>query len=428
MSWPTAPSSRRRRSSWWSTLAIIGGLAVIAAAMLIIPPLLAPPEPTPPPTRTDSAAPSVALSPYRSVAWRIVPLNGLPEDARINGLVETSGRVFAVDAGGETFRAWYSDDVGEHWTAVTAPDLDPPAEGAILHAGLMAADEDRIVASGGWFDASQTQPLGNFVLVSEDHGSTWRFIPQPAQLRNTEFTLLLGIGRGFLAYGVDILAGSSGWWQSADGNTWAPASVSGLSTFSPPQLAVSAPQGLVAVGTMGSGRSTHPAAWFSENGQTWELTLDEPARFGQVGIAAAGAAGYAIAGSRWDSAASAPVYGIATVWRSVDGRSWTAVDISGEVGWVAAGLATNAAGTLAIVINVSDTIAGTGVPRAVFLPAGSEATSAVEIPSFASMVAVGDRFLGVGYCPPDSGCAVHYVLVGTPSEAADSAPPQLPGG
>lgn len=425
MAWPNDPPPKRRRSSWAPTAAVIGALAVVAGALLLVPPLLSPPEASTPPTTAPSAAPSSEISPYRSVAWRIVPFADVPADARIR-LNVIGDRLIATDAGGTTFRAWFSDDGGETWSMASVPPLAPPAEGAVAHFGAVAGDGNRAVAAGGWFDASQGQPLGSLLLVSDDRGGSWRSVPVPPLLTNGDFTILLGTGNGFLAYGRDFLRNTSGWWESADGITWGPALVSGLSTFDPPVSAVAGPAGLVAVGATGAGRTTRPAAWFSEDGHDWELTLDEPAPFGQVERATAGPGGYAISGTSWTDVGSDPASDLAAMWRSPDGRRWTTSTVTDADGWKVGDLATALSGTVAMIYRPSGIPGGAAELQAVFLPWGSEATSTVDLPLAAPMVGIGDRFVGVGRCAPDAGCSGTYLLFGKPSDDLEAPAPTIP--
>jgi len=427
MSWPTAPPPSRRRSSWWSTGVILAALAAVAAAMLIVPPLLAPPESSTSQPATPSGGPSVALSPYRSVAWEIKPFAADAPDTGIASLIVVGDRIVAVGTGAVDFLAWISDDAGDRWSRVPTPDLTAPVEGAILRPARVAADGDRIVAAGMWWNPVRPEPLAAFLLVSDDRGGSWRQIVQPPQLLMTDFSVLIGTSQGFLAYGSDSQRGTSGWWDSADGNGWAPTPVSGF-PGGPPRDAINGPAGLVAVGELGAGTSTRPAAWFSPDGHDWERTLDEPTSLGVIDAAAGSATGYTLAGRTWDDPTSAELFGTATVWRSSDGHAWTATKVSEEPGWGVVGVAANDAGAVVMTVNLSEIRAGRFAPRAVFLPTGADATSAIDMPLGAAMVAIGDRFVGVGTCVGNAVCSGPYVVIGTPSESTNAPAPTIPGG
>jgi hypothetical protein len=400
---------------------------VVAAAMLIVPPLLAPRDEDASASSTPAARPSTALSPFRSVAWEIRPFPMDAPDAGIATLVVIGDRILAVGTGAAEFLAWTSDDAGDRWAPVEATNLVPPTEGAILRPDRVAVDGDRLVAAGMWWNPIRPEPLAAFLLVSDDRGGTWRQIAQPPQLLMTDFSVLIGTGQGFLAYGSDSQRGTSGWWDSGDGNGWAPTSVSGF-PGGPPRDAVSGPAGLVAVGELGTGTTSRPAAWFSPDGHGWELTLDEPAPLGTIEAAAGSSPGYTIAGRTWDDPTSAELFGTATVWRSPDGRAWSATPISEEPGWGVIGVAATEAGAVVTIVNLSEILAGRFAPRAVFLPTGAGATSAIDLPLGAAMVGIEGRFVGVGTCGVQATCSGSYLLIGTPSESTNAPGPTIPGG
>ena len=328
----------------------------------------------------------------------------------------------AFGASGETLASWYATDPAGAWSTSTIGPLTPPQEGAEIRLGRFAQAGDRLLVGGEWLRPEPLEILSAVLLLSDDRGASWRQVPQPPQLLRTTFDLLLGGDMGFLAYGTDSTANTSGWWDSADGIIWAPATVSGLSSFGPPPWdGAVGPSGTVTVGYRSVGTASVPAAWLSADGHDWELTLEGEAAFGGIQSVAGSALGYAACGSTYADRSGDPAAGVATLWRSADGRSWTAMGLSEEAGTGAACLAMSADGTL---VSVYGPFSETG-PSAVhhaFIPNGSDQMSPFEMPGISSVVARGSQFVGLLHCREVDPCIGTYILVGTPTED-----PQAPG-
>lgn len=430
MTWNQERRPVRRRTSWGPTAAIIGALAVVGAALLIVPGIVAP-QPTSTPTipvaSPTSALPSVAVSPYRSVRWELTPMAVTGDEQVVPKLLRVGDRLVLIGDRRTAVGLWYSDDRGSAWTAAAIVGIERPEDAARLHLSGAGSSGDRVLVSGGW-SKEDGIVLRSFLLLSDDAGTNWREIPLPAQLADTEFQPILGVERGFLAFGFGLAGGTGGWWESTDGISWAPASVSGLAAFTPFSGALAAGgSGYAAASSLQSGSTNAPAIWWSEDGHNWSSVLDlDQSAFGYVVSLQGAATGFAAAGQTWTDPGRDPSSGLGTLWRSADGRHWSRLILTDEVGRQAYVTAVGDAGTIVELSEAPDSAVRNR--QIAFVPTGSDQLSWVDLPvDVYAMVAIGDQFVGVTLCPPQLECTVPYLLIGTPSESPDTPPLALPG-
>jgi len=117
--------------------------------------------------------------------------------------------------------------------------------------------------------------------------------------------------------------------------------------------------------------------------------------------------------------------GKATLWRSDDGHTWSAMIMSEDAGRHSGGVAVNNAGIVAILIEPNS--ANVPDEQLVFVAHGSDVVSAIGAPvSVLDVVATPDQFIALARCQDAPGCTENYLLIGTPSEAAQVAAPTLP--
>ena len=409
-----------RPSPWGPTLAIIGGLGLVAASLLVVPALLAPNEAATPIGLPSPASParSVEASPYRSISWAVVPF-GDPA-VELDMLVAHDGRLIAAgQADGDT-GFWYSDTGGHQWIRSGVGGRDPPQEEAQAAATALTGSGLGLLATGEWVGA-EGGSVGALLMVSAD-GRHWEILPVQPELAASRITALLGANDGYLAYAVDTLTNIAGWWQSADGLNWSTAAVTGLPTRVPPSAFAAGEHEVVAVGRRPALGEAAPGAWVSEDGFAWTSTLEDTASFGYVESVSRSEAGYAAAGSTWASGGR-PEQGLATLWRSPDGRSWAALTMSQEAGTSIGDLAMTDAGVVGILYQ----LAGSQM-HAAFVAHGSDELTSVPLPLRAvATVALDDGFVMLGRCPENVDCpSATYLLLGTPTEDARAPAPTIP--
>ena len=411
-----------RPSSWGPTLAIIGGLGLVAAGLLVVPALLAPNEAATPSAVSPPASParSVEASPYRSVSWAVVPFGD--KAVELDMLLADDGRLIATgQADGET-GFWYSDTGGHQWIRSGVGGRDPPHVDARAAVTALTGSRLGLLATGEWVGADGGS-LGALLMVSAD-GRHWEILPVQPELAASRITALLGANDGYLAYAVDTLTNIAGWWQSADGLNWSTAPVTGLPTRVPPFAFAAGEHEVVAVGRRPAPGETAPDAWVSEDGFAWTSTLEDTASFGYAESVSRGEAGYAAAGSTWASGGR-PEQGLATLWRSPDGRSWEALTMSQEAGTSTGDLAMTDAGVVGVLYQV----AGSQM-HAAFVAHGSDKPTSVPLPLRAvATVPLADGFVMLGRCPVGVDCpSATYLLLGTPTEDARAPAPTIPPG
>lgn len=405
------------------TAAMIAALAVVAAAFLILPPMLVPePSPSVPSVRTAAPtdvptpelsvqpAPSVALSPYRSVTWTLTPF--ADADADIRDAVAAGTRVVAMGVSGEQVpTAWSSADGGESWQTAALPVGTPPVVGGLVGVGPVAVWDERVLALGVWVDpATSSSVIQRFALVSDDGGVTW----QNRELEPAEVGLqsVAATADGFVGAGLDAISGTSGLWSSQDGATWIPLDPVGLPDDAVRGFAPLAggPDGLLLAGATGNGRDdSHPAAWFSADGRTWQLTYEDPAASGRILQLFGGEAGYLGLGQSFGVVPG----GQPAIWFSPDGRSWTTREFFDLAGLQIGSAAFNAAG----VVMTAESLTTGAATMIRFLRGGSEEENDAEVPIVRPwLIGLADRFVAIGSCPEGSDCHGIVVAMGRPTE------------
>jgi hypothetical protein len=167
----------------------------------------------------------------------------------------------------------------------------------------------------------------------------WESVTLPAKLvaaADSAFVdAIFGWSRGYLAFRENVDSGSAIPWLSADGLQWQQGrslDMTGISQGAQVEELVEGPAGLLALGRApgcaddGSGCMPQPATalWTSVDGASWSR-VDLRKAFGgaAVGDVSAGPKGYMAVSLSSDAAAAAPA-----VWLSADGQSWRAVSLS----------------------------------------------------------------------------------------------------
>ncbi len=175
--------------------------------------------------------------------------------------VTGSSTVMAVAAGAHGFvsvgshdgtpAAWVTAD-GRSWTTIVLP-LPAGSSSAVLQ--QIAITGNRVVALGQETTSAGVVP---FAELSLDEGVSWSQVPFSSPGPGTTFTALTARTGGFTAVGQFGPAGQRqtgqqeiAVWTSADGTTWAPAQVSGVTgaqTGGSYQITAVAPSGSVLTG------------------------------------------------------------------------------------------------------------------------------------------------------------------------------------
>lgn len=421
-------SRKRSTAGWTSTALVIGGLAVLGLALLIVPGWIAPaPTPQPLPSTSASAEVSFPPSPYRSIEWQVVTMGADWDGAQVNSLVEADGRLVAVGSRDGQPLAWWSDDGGATWTGRSMVAPQPvPAEGAAVAPRVVAASGSRVVAAGFWLNADGSAILGPAVWVSPD-GRFWEAHDLSGAMPGATLDAIVGTSDGFYAVGHASDSQPFGWWRSGDGVSWELLDVGGLPSLAvlPPAVAWRPDVTLVA-GGHGGGRMARPGIWAADPLPTFggtlefEETFDDEETWGWITALADADYGFVAVGQTVD-AADDPTLSHLGAWISADGRSWHQLAIDSPVGTGASAVAANGSG--AAILGRSELARST---EAWFLPGGAGAASAVRLPFTAmSIAALPDRFLVVGGCPPEDGCAGPMVAIGHATEDADPPAPTL---
>ena len=401
---------------------MIAALALVAAALLILPPRLAPepsasvpgrstgaPTDAPTPALSVEPAPSVALSPYRSVTWSLAPF--VDADADIRAAFAAGTHVVAVGvSGAQVPTAWSSADGGASWQTAVLPIGTPPVDGASAVVGPVAGWGDQVLAVGPWIDPATSLVSGRFALLSEDGGVTWEkreLAPAELQLQSVAAT-----ANGFVGIGLNLIDGISGLWGSDDGATWMPLDPVGLPDDAARGLAPLAggPDGLLLAGATGDGRQdNHPAAWFSADGRTWQLTYEDPAASGRILQLLGGERGYLGLGQSFGVVQG----GVPAIWYSPDGRSWTSREFFDLPGLQIGSAAFNSAG----VVMTAESLTAGVTTTIRFLRGGSEDESDAEVAIVRPwLVGLADHYVAIGTCPEGSDCHGLIVAIGQPTE------------
>ena len=417
-------SSVRRQS--WTTWVLIGSLGIVALALLVVPGLIAPA----PDARPTSQAPSPTVvvsfpaSAFRSVEWRISRLGSASENAIVTQLVLVRDRLVAIGSRGGAPVAWWSDDGGVTWTTATSisPPGPPRSDHAVAAPRTAAASGQRLVAAGFWMDPTSAEILGPVVWTSED-GRTWEGHDLVTTMRGATLDDLVGTPDGF--YAIGQASDTQRWWFSKDGVSWRQIEPVGLPvlTIFPPAVAWS-PELFLVAGGHGSGRVARPGIWVASDGLVFEEAFDDEDSFGWITSLAHADYGFVAAGQTVDDADD-PTKSHVAAWISVDGRAWQPLIRDAPSGTGAGTVAANSSG--AVIIGWSTVQAQ--LPEVWFLPGGAGLPSTVRFPFLVQdLVALPDRFVAIGRCPPDEGCDGLMIAIGYPSALPNAPDPTLPEG
>jgi len=197
----------------------------------------------------------------------------------------------------------------EAWSRLR-PDPLPDGVDSLLAAG------PGLVAYGGEY--------GEAVVWTSSDGLAWSRVPDdlgPGQIIDVAIG---GPGLVAVGWGNEGQSPPGVVWSSADGFSWTRLPDDPVFEDALPLAVSSGGPGLVAVGY---------GAWFSSDGVTWErASLPRPPAYltdvteGEGLLVAVGG------GLRDpDRRAPRPATGVATIWTSIDGMSWTSVPIDGDV-------------------------------------------------------------------------------------------------
>ena len=213
-----------------------------------------------------------------------------------------------VIAGGPGLIAVGSGSDGEMiWTSTTGTDW-VPAE----------------VGSDGWaFDVTAGGPgyvaVGSSVWISTD-GSVWQALPVDPIAG--EARAITEGGPGLVAVG-SFVDGTAGVWSSGDGITWVRIPTIGQAEM---HDVIAGGPGLIAVGSFRGA----PAIWTSPDGVRWSRVLHDPDVFGrgvdvegEILSIAPGGPGYVAVSAMGDTGLG--------VWTSIDGTSWSPVQLDPAV-------------------------------------------------------------------------------------------------
>ncbi|MEE8375419.1 MAG: hypothetical protein V3S26_03750 [Acidimicrobiia bacterium] len=267
-----------------------------------------------------------------------VPFTGGMRDITVGG----PGLV-AVGEGDDGATVWTSVD-GITWSRV-------PHDEAVFGGGNTMSSVTRggagLVAVGGGAGPEHERDSGDAAVWTSVDGITWSRVPHDDSVfggeRQQQMASVVAGGPGLVAVGWDTSGGTpdAAVWTSVDGFTWSrvphdEAVFGGEGEQMMNSVTVGGP-GLVAVGSAGflefdKGQLTDyddftgvAAVWTSVDGLTWSRVSNDDAVFGGEGnqwmndVTTAGAALVAVGGD-WSSAAHH-----AAVWTSVDGITWSRV-------------------------------------------------------------------------------------------------------
>ena len=289
----------------------------------------------PGPTATQSAAASAEptagatvapASPLIAGEWEAIPEVSALDGAFIYqvspgpGALMAVGRIDVVGAVDPEPATWQSTD-GRTWTRVVDSLLTAP--GAVLE--------------------SVTAYRSGFVIVGGD--SVWTTIDGQVWARSS-----LGKGshaRSVASHGSSlVVVGSVDYgtttppqqkpaiWTSADGRAWSRSTVVGSgAAFGRFLHVIDGTAGFVSIGVVSQApecdvcpptpeHRLDGVPWFSTDGRSWQRVTDpEPFAGAWINGIVPGGPGLVAVGQRW----ATDTAGIAVVWTSVDGRSWTEV-------------------------------------------------------------------------------------------------------
>jgi hypothetical protein len=329
------------------------------------------------------------------------------KDAVITDFVLAGSRVIATGSNGDAPAAWYSDDSGASWIAAAVRTSQPPEPRDIVEMSVVASHGAMLLAIGEWHRPGDGRPVAHSTWVSSDAGATW--VEQPRVTSNDRGAGLSG--QLLTATDLGFVTVQSGAFPiirtSADGSTWTDVEDGNNMAHADIREIVGRDNVLLAVGrdraSTQSGLAT-PDAWTYTEGDGWTVLVN---RFDRAAIGAlvADATGmYAagiVLGDPETTAGS-----IAALWHSDDGTRWQSRTLSAAPDRVPGPMAHGPAGTLVMGDSADPGDKGGPPAYAWFIPSHA---SADEPPqeyssdrSGRAAVALTDRFLVFGVCPPQS--------------------------
>jgi hypothetical protein len=279
-------------------------------------------------TMSFSMPPSTAPPPWSSLALGPVvrePFSGPGNQGVMAATANGEGFVVV----GEDFQSDANVN-GAIWTSPNAHDwarLDTAANGltgAVLD--YVATSGKRLVAVGQPRTGADVASRPAGIVWTSDDGASWRRINAATPFGSAAIGGITAGPSSFVAWGVDGV--SAVIFRSTDGATWT--KTTDDRAFANMRVGDVKPYrgGFVAVGfyippnartSVGGSDPAKTAAWWTADGVTWQAaSTDEGFGLGSVNVGAAGlmALGPGPCGG---------CVGLATMWRSDDGRHWTHV-------------------------------------------------------------------------------------------------------
>lgn len=368
---------------------------------------------------SPGTAPTPSTSPFvAELRWSVDAF--LPESGAEPGAITPVGdRLIVTGSDRDGPAGWYSDDGGITWQRASilggGDDRRPMALGSVAGNGPLLLSLGSVNVSAN--DADRRSVL----WASTDLGKTWERLPDDA-VPPRLYGLAAG-GPGFVAIGnanpaagggPDVEPPHAAVWVSLDGRQWE--RLPDDATFQLSAMnAITEHDGLlVAAGSVRVGEDDRPAVWRSLDGRQWtraELSSDP----GPVQSIAAGPRGFVAVGTARQGGAMLP-----TAWLSTDGATWASETLDTIAGGVATDVAANQLGFVAAGrdVQVED------VPGLVwFVPVGGSPSRQDIGADVYGLVAVGDRFMGVGSCGPLADCYSDYLVTGSPASRSESQTP-----
>ena len=225
------------------------------------------------------------------------------------------------------------------------PDVTPPAAGSTVTAAISTeatgpvATATEIAAPTGTPTGTDTPgPTESPLPTAAGRALRWTAVSLPAKLVAASDSpyqnALFGWSRGYLAFHENVNSGAAVTWVSTDGRQWRQGrslDMTGIGQGAQVEEVVEGPAGLLALGRAagcvddGYGCVPEPATalWTSVDGASW-TRVDLRKAFGgaAVGDVSAGPMGYMAVSRSSDSSAASPA-----VWLSADGQTWHSVSL-----------------------------------------------------------------------------------------------------
>jgi hypothetical protein len=228
----------------------------------------------------------------------------------------SGSRTVVVGSSGAGAAAWVSD--GGTWRASSGADLAGLAGAVVMNSVTATADG---WVAGGFRDDPANLATAAAVWRSTD-GATWTLDGTPAVFAGGRIQGVAASGTTIVAVGTagDPSYGPAGAWVST-GGAWTRATIDDAAGVM--RAVAATPDGFVAVGQDGTDRGAR--VWRSTDGRTWTAIADQPAlHHGSSPIRMLSLTGDdkgLIAGGWRADAAN----GSSAAWTSVDGTTWVAV-------------------------------------------------------------------------------------------------------